>query len=89
MWGGVANRMLMRLERLERSCEHADVRSEMARRPIRANLWGEVQYVFSADQNVTHCNLRGLQSVVSEYAAACLPHLQPESAGQSVVSSTS
>ena len=42
MWGGVANRMLMRLERSESPCEHADRRSEMIRRLIRANFWGEV-----------------------------------------------
>ena len=42
MWGWVANRMLMRLERSESPCEHADRRSEMIRRPIRANFWGEV-----------------------------------------------
>jgi len=89
MWGGVTNRMLMRLERSERPCEHADRQALKICCPIRANLWGEVRYVFPADQDVAHCNLRGRRSVVGEYAAACLPHLQPESAGQSVVSSTS
>ena len=48
MWGGVANRMSMRLERSESPCEHADRRSLMIRRPIRANLWGEVRYAFAA-----------------------------------------
>ena len=43
MWGWVANRMSMRLERSESPCEHTDRRSEMIRRPIRANFWGEVR----------------------------------------------
>ena len=89
MWGWVANRMSMRLERSESPCEHADRQALMIRRQIRTNLWGEVQYAFAANQDEAHCNLRGRWSVVGEYAAVCLPHLQPESAGQSEVSSTS
>ena len=39
--------MSVHLERPERPCEHADIRSEMLRRAIRANLWREIRDTLS------------------------------------------
>ena len=74
MWGWVANHMSVRLERPESPCEHADRRSEMIRRPIRANFWGEVRDTLSPLIMAWHtavCVVSGLSS------ANMLPRARP------------